>query len=144
MLSADSVGDILAWRCDSRGWYQLLRKFKRDLLSTNQGAGGVLSLTMHPDRSKGQMLVMTRAPSALKIMNMSTYKSVSNCAGFSGVSANTSSAANMSGSIFSRASFSADGRYVICGSYSTAHGIQYKLQIWDAQTGHAIRGALTG
>lgn len=143
LISGDSVGDILAWRCDTRGWYQLLRKFKKDATSFSQGSAGVLSLSMHPDRNKGQMLVMTRAPSVLKVMNMSTYRSISQCAGFSGVSANISTAANIGGSIFSRASFSADGRFVICGSFSNSHSSQYKLQIWDSQSGHALRMPLS-
>ena len=29
LLSADAAGDILAWRCDIKSWYQILRKFKR-------------------------------------------------------------------------------------------------------------------
>jgi hypothetical protein len=31
LFSGDSIGDILVWRADTKGWYrELLRKFKRD------------------------------------------------------------------------------------------------------------------
>lgn len=70
---------------DAAGWYQLLRKFQKDIspaslamksLNSLQGvnvgniddaAGGILSLGISPDRAKGQMLVMSRHPSELKV-----------------------------------------------------------------------------
>jgi hypothetical protein len=114
LLSGDSAGDILVWRLDSKGWYELLRKFKRDspsqpvgtilnkstigrtgtmgnsgthATSTNDdhivqekggigptGASGIMSLVMHPDKYKTQMLSLSLEPGALKVYNTSTYK----------------------------------------------------------------------
>lgn len=151
MISADSTGDILVWRCDVKGWYQLLRKLKRDTSipmppSTGKsnglaggGMSGVLSLTMHPDKAKGQMLALCKHPAQLKMYNMSTYKPLSHCAGYVGMSTATAG-----GGAFSRATLSADGRYAICGSSLSAHSSQYRLQVWDSQTGHAVKTSLSG
>lgn len=149
MITGDSFGDIFAWRCDSNGWYQLLRKFKRDSTATPTSApnaeqntgGGILSLTMHPDKHKGQMLALTRQPAQLKIINMSTYKTQCACAGFGGYSTASNNAA---GGLFARASYSADGRYAIAGSNVKAEDGLYRLQVWDTNTGHAVRTALSG
>ena len=46
LVSACSFGEVLLWRTDSSGWYQLLRKLKRE----GPGSCGVLSLAMHPDK----------------------------------------------------------------------------------------------
>jgi hypothetical protein len=146
MITADSTGDILAWRCDAKGWYQLLRKFKRDSPGPMQtqpsdpsGLGGILSLVMHPDKSRGQMLALSKHPAQLRMYNMSTYKVQSLCAGYVGMS--TTSAG---GGAFSRAALSADGRYVISGSSLSVHSSQYRLQVWDSQTGHIVKTPLSG
>ena len=150
MITGDSFGDIFAWRCDTNGWYQLLRKFKRDSTATPTSApnapeqntgGGILSLTMHPDKHKGQMLALTRQPAQLKIINMSTYKTQCACAGFAGYSTASNNAA---GGIFARANYSADGRYAIAGSNVKAEDGLYRLQVWDTNTGHAVRTPLSG
>lgn len=150
MITGDSQGDIFAWRCDSSGWYQLLRKFKRDSTATpsavagaqeqNTG-GGILSLTMHPDKHKGQMLALSRQPAQLKVINMSTYKTQCACVGFAGYSTASNNAA---GGIFARANYSADGRYAIAGSNVKAEDGLYRLQVWDTTTGHSVRTALSG
>ena len=156
MITGDSVGDILAWRCDAKGWYQLLRKFKRDPVAGPSGAlsslaqhqqqqqstgGGILCLAMHPDKHKGQMLALSRQPAQLKVINMSTYKTHCSCAGYSGYS---SSATNAAGGIFNRAQFSADGRYAIAGSSVKAEDGLYRLQVWETSTGHVVRTPLSG
>jgi len=149
MITGDSFGDIFAWRCDTNGWYQLLRKFKRDSTATPTSApnapeqntgGGILSLTMHPDKHKGQMLALTRQPAQLKIINMSTYKTQCACAGFAGYSTASNNAA---GGIFARANYSADGRYAIAGSNVKAEDGLYRVQVWDTNTGHAVRTPLS-
>ena len=151
MISGDSDGDMFVWRCDSKGWYQLLRKFKRDAVAPSSGiaamaserniGGGVLSLAMHPDKHRGQLLALLRQPSQLKVINMSTYKTHTTCAGFSGYSAVT---ANAAGGIFNRAQFSADGRYAIAGSSVKSEEGLYHLQVWETSTGHVVRTPLSG
>jgi WD40 repeat protein len=151
LISADSIGDIFAWRCDAQGWYQLLRKLKRENIKqsvdNHDGVGGILSLSMHPDKNKGQMLVFSKNPSNLRVLNMSTYKSIIHCAGFCGVSPVMGATSNFIsgiGSVFSRSCFSSDGRFVACGSFSSAHGCQYKLQLWDSAKGNIIRSSISG
>lgn len=146
MITGDSCGDIFAWRCDAKGWYQLLRKFKRDSSSAPGAAevhtgGGVLSLAMHPDKHKGQLLALLRQPAQLKVINLNTYKTHCLCAGFSGY---TSGAANAAGGIFSRAQFSADGRYAVAGASVKAEDGLYRLQVWETNTGHVVRTPLSG
>lgn len=151
MITGDSEGEIFAWRCDAKGWYQLLRKFKRDqtapttglaaLAAEHHSGGGVLSLAMHPDKHKGQMLALLRQPAQLKVISMSTYKTHSVCAGFSGYTSGTASAA---GGVFNRAQFSADGRYAVAGASVKAEDGLYRLQVWDTNTGHVVRTALSG
>lgn len=148
MISGDSFGDIFAWRCDAKGWYQLLRKFKRDASNPTPSlgspdystGGGILSLSMHPDKHKGQMLALSRQPARLKVINMSTYKTQCVCAGYAGYT----HAASTAGGIFNRAQYSADGRYAIAGSSVKAEEGLYRLQVWDTNTGHTIRTPLSG
>lgn len=150
MITGDSTGDILAWRCDIKGWYQLLRKFKRDFNDpalaqtklnnpTNSAVGGVLSLTMHPDKTRGQMLTLSKQPAQLKVFNMSTYKVQCYCSGYSGMSS-----LSAGGGAFSRANYSADGRYIIAGSSVNQHSSQYRLMVWDSQTGLPVKTTLSG
>jgi hypothetical protein len=150
MISGDSYGDIFAWRCDAKGWYQLLRKFKRDAAAPTSGlaalaehstGGGVLSFSTHPDKHKGQLLALLRQPAQLKVINLSTYKTHCMCAGFSGYSAAAASAA---GGLFNRAQYSADGRYAIAGSSVKSQDGLYRVQVWDANTGHVVRTPLSG
>ncbi|KAJ1420494.1 WD40-repeat-containing domain protein [Ochromonadaceae sp. CCMP2298] len=147
MISADSAGDILAWRYDAKGWYQLLRKFKRDVPvpggvgmpgQANSG-GGVLFLAMHPDKHKGQMLTLHRQPAQLKVINMSTYKTHCVCAGFGGYASSSNT-----GGLFNRASLSADGRYAVAGSSVKGEEGLYRLQVWDSGTGRLQRSPLSG
>lgn len=149
MITGDSSGDIFAWRCDAKGWYQLLRKFKRDASNPTAtlGApdistgGGILSLTMHPDKHKGQMLALSRQPARLKVINMSTYKTQCECAGYAGYS---HAATTTAGGVFNRAQYSADGRFAIAGSSVKAEDGLYRLQLWDTSTGHVVRTPLSG
>jgi hypothetical protein len=46
-----------------------------------EGASGVTSLAMHPDKYKTQMLALSLEPTALKVYNTSTYKVQSVCTG---------------------------------------------------------------
>jgi WD40 repeat protein len=146
LISADSAGDILAWRYDAKGWYQLLRKFKRDAPSGGVGpaggsGGGVLFLAMHPDKHKGQMLTLHRQPAQLKMINMSTYKTHCVCAGFEGLG---SSSTSIRGGLFNRAALSADGRYAVAGSSVKGEEGLYRLQVWDSSTGRMKRTPLSG
>lgn len=196
MISGDSYGDILAWRLDQNQWYQLLRKFKKDIYAgtassssttnnnnnnTSTGSavpskyavhyyenqhsfshGSILSLAMHPERNKGLMLVLSRQPSQLKVINMTTYKTLSYCENFLGVHSYLihENDEDYSTGMFYRASFSADGRYIICcvsvqGSSSAFSNVSkggnsaalekglYQLVVWDSFTGHPVHTPLS-
>jgi hypothetical protein len=97
LLSGDNMGEIVVWRADNRGWYQMLRKFRKDVightvpvqntnrvsLTMTQGSillpinstpttnvvlnSGIMSLSMHPEKSKAQLLVMLQSPPAMKV-----------------------------------------------------------------------------
>lgn len=199
----------MIWRCDKDGWYQFLRRFKRDntmnstlmqlsglkssainASATFKSAGavgipggnpahnaqlsklttsGVLSLTMHPDKNRPQILVMTHDPSQLRVFNMSSYRVQTNCIGFR---------PNIDGiGAFSRATFSADGRFAVSGiasrdsssasSAMSATGtasaasqgdlnapsgggssskgkVTYGLNVWDSQNGNRVKCHLAG
>ncbi len=146
LVTSDSAGEIFVWRLDSRGWYQLLRKLKRELdygatsprsksMNSGQypGVSGVISLKMHPDKFKGQLLAYSM-PSSLKLYSMSTYRCVSTCAG-AGI--------NSISSIFSRAEISADGNYAVCGGSSKFNKHTYSLRFWESSTGHTVPSALS-
>lgn len=169
LISGDAMGEILAWRADATGWYQLLRKFRKEVPLTITGGGQgqassssssssssnssslgcVLSLVMNPDKHKGQMVALMRQPAQLKVINMNTYKTHCTCAGFSGYSSpssgnNSSSSSSSAGGVFARAQISADGRYVIAGSTVKSEEGMYRLQVWDSQTGHSVHTQLSG
>eukprot|EP01035_Chromulina_nebulosa_P017824 gene17824-23435_t len=131
LISGDAVGEIYIWRTDNRGWYELLRKFRKDssnitssTLSNKQinilelsksSSSGIMSLTMHPDKSKSQLLVLQHNPSSLK-------------------------------NVFQRVGFSADGRYVVSCNALSVKGIDhplYYLVIHDVITGNVIPNKLS-
>lgn len=192
LISADSVGDVLVWRQDSNGWYQLLRKLRKEPLSTatanNAGEtdkgglrrsidlssslnktmngntvtnntssklkpreqfndGSILSLTIHPDKMKGMMLMMSRQPAVLKVLNLATYKPFHTCESFSGLSAYlVREGSNVfSTGVFYRAGFSADGKYIVaCSNVSQeADRPVYKLLVWDSYTGQPVSSLLS-
>jgi hypothetical protein len=183
LISGDSFGDVLAWRLDNNGWYQLLRKFKKDVAvpsgktnasgvanpskysshlyehQTSFNYGSILSLSMHPDRNKGLMLVLSRQPSQLKVINMTSYRTLSFCEGFNGVFSSLVHENNedYSMGIFYRSTFSADGRYIVCcvaANNNASAGIQgrgqrsvgkgtYQLLVWDTFTGHLVNTPLS-
>mmetsp|Transcript_2505 Transcript_2505/g.3848 ORF Transcript_2505/g.3848 Transcript_2505/m.3848 type:complete len:1065 (+) Transcript_2505:68-3262(+) len=152
MFSGDSGGNILIWRPDNSDWYQLLRKFKKDDLCGRS----ICSMTVYPDKAKGYLLVLARpsltdAPNAsdgggttggamalsstlLKMYDLGTYRAQHNFHG-----ATVSEA-------FSRATFSADGRYAICGCVGkTTEGLEkYYLGAWDSQTGTPQQSNIAG
>ena len=128
------------WRTDPKGWYQLLRKFRKDpsapnLKTTNFGAldkkhmvSGITSMIMHPDRNKAQMSVMTSKPSSLRVYNMTTYKVLSHCHGILNSDNNNG---------LCRAQISADGNYVICGStVNLSEDNKFCLKVWETQSGN--------
>lgn len=148
LISADSVGDILAWRMDTDGWYQLLRKFRREV-SPQQGpskrvdsftSGSILSLAIHPDKLKGLMLVLSRQPSTLKVVNMATYKAQNFCQGFIGLASYLVKEDDeaFSTGTFYRGSFSADGRYIICCVNTGQESEVYRLYVWDTYSGAVV------
>jgi len=85
------------------------------------GAAGVVSMTLHPDKYKTQMLALTLnttlgGPTALRMYNTSTYKVQAVCAGGNiagGSSCPPSEAAasarGFGSSVFCRAALSGDG-----------------------------------
>jgi WD40 repeat protein len=139
LFSGDSVGVILVWRQDVQGAYQLLRRFRQDDLDGKK----ILSMHIHPERSKAQLLVFA-AESLMRFYSLTTYKSQSSFGG-----------AYVSGS-FSRASISADGRYIISGtedarihlgevSDSDARSFLLsssskpsRLKVWDTLSGNTV------
>ena len=158
LLSGDSLGNVFVWRTDSKGWYQLLRRFRRDSsnVETNSNmlmqSSGIQSLSMHPDKSKSQVLVSSQCPSSLKLFSTSTYKPLTVCngvgAGQLAARTKTSKASkvNTSGAVFGRATISPDGRYAISGvsalSSSNAEG-HYNLKVWEAQEGNIYPSTLS-
>ena len=138
LISGDSTGDITVWRCDNKGWYQLLRKLRRDggggpnnkpplgankMMQLQQQqeerssslCSGVFSLVIHPDRTRAQMLALSQSTPSLKVFNMATYKPQSVCAGFQ-------SSANSVAAPFIRCQLSADGRFAIASVSATSAG----------------------
>ena len=122
-------------------------------------ATGVMSLTVHPDHTKPQMLLMSHDPTQLRVFNMTTYRPISNCSGFKSSVDGTA--------VFCRATFSADGRYALSGvpvapskggmhqGLATAAAVNarptkqstrpyYKLHVWDALSGIMQKTALSG
>ncbi len=143
LFTGDSVGVIYVWRLDSQGAYQIRSKFRRDDLVGKK----IMSLQMHPNRSKAQLLVFAE-PSILRMYSTSTYKVQSEFAG-----------AYINGT-FARATLSADGRYVIAGSEDTRGSTNRhsnldansfvpsssrpsRLKMWDTQSGNLITSPLS-
>eukprot|EP00981_Chlorochromonas_danica_P009400 scaffold2646_cov184-Ochromonas_danica.AAC.3 len=178
LLSADANGDIFAWRMNNMtGWYQILRKFKRNATVNNTATAGrslyyaqqstlehfdngsVLTLAIHPIKTKSLLLVHSRQPATIKVISLATYQVVSDCEGYTGVPQAYlihEDGQYFSAGVFFHASYSADGRYIIScntttsvsfntggGSSSnasrrTADCCTYKLLIWDTYTGHIV------
>ena len=114
------------------------------------GAAGVLSMVMHPDKYKTQMLALTAEPTALRVYNTSTYKVQSVCAGGSAAGGSScppndaaSSVRGFGSAVFCRAALSADGRVVVSGTTSPNDGGCSRLRFWDSQTGVQMPCALT-
>jgi WD40 repeat protein len=148
LLSADSSGDINVWRVDNKGWYQFLRKFKKDLLNPqaslgnpleNNNVSGFVSLSLHPDKNKGQMLAMSTNPSQLRIYNMHTYRLSTVCNGVGNAFGGDGS--GKSG--FSRAQLSADGSFAISSTSIDTDTCRNVIKIWDMQTGQSVASPLT-
>ena len=162
LLSGDSVGEILVWRLDANGWYQLLRRFKQetpmltlsslndeDNKATRPQCCGINSICMHPEISKSQVLVMSQVPASLRLFSTSTYRALSQCSGIGGgMSASTEHKNGGAGASFSRAVLSPDGSYAVCCTRAEAGNQQsgdpyYRLKVWEAQTGHLYPSSLT-
>jgi hypothetical protein len=187
LISADSVGDVLIWRQDSKGWYQLLRKLRKETLSSNPSTastnteksaaglrrslettankttnastgsklkpreqfndGSILSVAIHPDKMKGMMLMMSRQPAMLKVLNLATYKPFHSCENFAGLSAYLVREGEnvFSTGVFYRANFSADGKFIIACSNVSQESDRpvYKLLVWDSYTGQPVPSLLS-
>lgn len=158
LLSGDSTGEILVWRLDQNGWYQLLRRFKQEptplTLKSMQNqenqikrptCSGINSLCMHPDSTRSQVLVMGQMPASLRMFSTTTYRAVSQCSGFGGNMASTTTLNKDStttlGTPFSRATMSPDGSYAIACTRAEGNGCAdpyFRLKAWDAQLGHSM------
>lgn len=168
LLSGDAAGEIVVWKRE-KGWYEMLRKFRKEGPSAGLGAaavavqnatkdvcscGGVFSLVFHPDKLRAQMLVLTENPAAMRVYNMSNYRMQSMCSGFVGQGAGAAGArATGGGAPFFRAQISADGRYAIAGSPISTLGTglgaggaphTFGVRVWDTQTGFQINTPLSG
>ena len=142
LFSGDSVGVIYVWRPDTHGVFQLLRKFRRDDLEGKN----IMSLQIHPDRSKAQIFVFAE-PSTLRLYSLSNYKVQSELSG-----------AYVQGS-FAKATVSADGRYVICGaednrgpvgkqgsdnaSFTPSSLRPSRIKVWESQSGNLVSSTLS-
>jgi len=163
LISGDSVGNLFVWRTDSKGWYQLLRRFKQDEVPTESSqsqqqkqnamlmqSGGVQNLVMNADKTKSQVLVLNQCPPHLKLYSTSTYKPIAACAGVgSGQVASkskvTKTSVNTSGAVFGRAELSPDGRFAVAGISSTSvnNGGHYNLKVWEAKQGNVYPAVLS-
>ncbi len=160
LISGDSEGNIFVWRHDSKGWYQLLRRFKQDEKDVDDSkvlskaaevmqSGGVQSLTMNADKTMSQVLVLNQCPSHLKLYSTSTYKPISNCsnvgAGQLASKNRTSKAlASTSGAVYGRATLSPDGRFAVTGvSASGTSDGRYRLKVWEVKNGNVYPAALS-
>lgn len=94
------------------------------------GVSGVVSLCMHPDKSRGQLLTLSHNL-VLRIYTMATYRVASTLIG------NTHGVSATSLDVFQRASYSADGQFVACG-VSEGLGGGYKIKIWEVSTGQVV------
>lgn len=172
LFSGDSAGEVLIWRLDNQNQYKLLRKLRRDSLastdtlpstaimtvvdedSMHHSASGVMTMFMHPDKKRNQMLLMQHQPSQLKVYNLANYRLQSKCNGFQPAIHSTGK------TIFQRAALSADGSFVVCGTAIRASTgnrrtlsssavsnkgdqVVYRLSLWDSQTGASIRTELS-
>ena len=142
LYSGDSVGVIYIWRPDSQGVFQLFRKFRRDDLEGKI----IMTLLINPDRSKAQLLVFA-APSTLRIYSLNNYKVHSKLSG-----------ALVKGS-YVKATLSADGRYVICGTEDNrsqprkqgsddhfctpSSSRSSRIKVWEAESGNVISCSLS-
>jgi WD40 repeat protein len=183
LLTGDHKGEMTVWRLDGKGWYQLLRKFRKDVnqAQTNKESqnspypasgpqseareqteswlsGGVSTMMVHPDKNRAQLLTLSHAPQpALRVYSLSTYKPLSTCAGFKGLSAQAHDMDQIAVP-FVRATFSADGHFAACGvpvigggkagSGSRSGGGSgingWRVRVWDSQTGHPVLTPLSG
>ncbi len=161
LISGDSLGNLFVWRSDSHDWYQLLRRFKQDVPPVDHDEAeraqlmqstGVQSLCMHPDKTKSQLLVLNQMPSNLKVYSTSTYKPLTTCNGFGAgqvaprTKASSKPNASANGSVFSKATFSPDGRYAVAGmssSNNVANDGHYNLKFWEAKHGSINTTALS-
>ena len=140
LLSGDAGGNIMLWRLDAHGWYNLLRKFKKDDLPGTC----ITTMCMHPEKTKGQLLVMAK-PATLRVYSLSTYRMVNSYPG----------AVNELPGL-TRACFSADGAFVAAGSELPSQGGGggssggsggspggYRLRLWNTQGGGQESSDLT-
>ena len=105
VFSGDSEGAILVWRPDRStgdGWYQLLRRLRKGDLDGRS----ITSLCMFPKKSRSQMLVLAQ-PGIFRLYDLSKYKVETSYPGLN------------IGNSFSRAQFSADGKFALCSSEDT-------------------------
>jgi hypothetical protein len=89
-LSGDSVGEIFIWRTDSTGWYELLRRLKRDVppsidskpvsfretLGQSIGRSSILGVTAAMNRSGA----VNRSMTGLKAGSVSVGSNGAACA----------------------------------------------------------------
>jgi len=163
LISGDSIGNLFVWRTDAKGWYQLLRRFKQEEISTEttmtqlqrrdamlMQSGGVQSVVMNMDKTKSQVLVLNQCPPHLKLYSTSTYKPIATCAGVgSGQVASkskvTKASVSTSGAVFGRAEFSPDGRFAVAGisAQSANSDGHYNLKVWEAKQGNVYPAVLS-
>jgi WD40 repeat protein len=164
LFSADSVGTVLVWRLDTKGWYQILRKLKTDALgiqhvsSLSILSSLALSRALEPTKHSHDLLLLS-PPSTVTVFNTSTYRS-SNGA-FAGLKLPQKGQDAIHG--ISRAALSADGRYLqfnvattlsiniltiyalrlaICGSSAPNSPVNI-IRIWEVATGNSLHSPIS-
>lgn len=125
LYSGDSIGVILVWKKQGDGVrpgdYSVLHRIR----SLDFMDKGISSLSIHPTRRKGQLLIQAHHH-CLKLMDLYTYKFVHG--GYPGVRCHKSKI---------KATFSPDGRYVVAGSDDG------KLRAWETQNGRRVSDSLS-
>lgn len=142
LFSGDSVGTVLVWRLDTKGWYQILRKLKTDLLDIKAVSSLTLLSVLNLQRASlanthSQQMLLLAPPNKVAVYNTSTYKS--NLGGFPGLNIPKQGQDNVRG--ITRANLSADGRLAISGT--TTNTSSNILRVWEVGSGNVVNCQLS-
>ncbi len=173
LYSGDAAGCILMWRLDNRGWYQLIRRLKKEDISGMNVRSLAVYTTPVPPNAGSSSAAFAQTRSYLLVMATASDQMNTGGADGGGDQANEGNVevnlrakarqvlqlydlssyrviVNYSGftppAAFTRASFSKDGRYVsTCCSqqFEGDSATRYVIKIWDTFTGIMSRCKLS-